>query len=123
MVAPYRDAQVVEVDTSDEPRPLASFDVSGRDGADGDNGMPGADGRTTGGDGERGGDGGPASPGEGAGEIRIALASADASVRIEGDVVARGERRLVRDLVMIDEAGYIALQAIGGDGGDGGNGG
>jgi hypothetical protein len=40
-------------------------------------------------------------------------------VRIEGTAGARE----IRDLVMIDEAGWIGLRAVGGDGGRGGNGG
>lgn len=124
MTAPYRDnALLVETEISDEPEPLASFDVSGRHGADGTHGVPGRDAVTTGGNGGPGGDASAAAPGEGAGEIRIALSAADASVRIEGEVVARGERRDVRDLVLIDENGFISLRAIGGDGGKGGNGG
>lgn len=127
MTAPYRDAVIPDrmIDTSDEPKPLATLDVSGRGGADGEHGMPGAPARATGADGGRGGDAGLASPGEGAGEIRIALIGDEkaASVRIEGSVVARDGKRDVRDLVMIDENGFLALRAIGGDGGRGGNGG
>ena len=127
MVAPYREARIPEreLDVSDEPQPLAEFDVGGRKGADGAHGHPGQSAFTTGGHGHRGGDAGPASPGEGAGAIRIELAGDDDThaVKIEGELVARGERRAVRDLVMIDETGFIALRAIGGDGGRGGNGG
>lgn len=127
MSAPYRDAVIPdrEVEISDDPKPLATFDVSGRKGADGEHGMPGAPGRVTGANGGRGGNAGLASPGEGAGEIRIALIGDDkaASVRIEGRVVARDGEREVRDLVMIDENGFISLRAVGGDGGRGGNGG
>ena len=127
MVAPYRDAGIpqTELDVSDEPKPLATLDVSGRMGADGEDGIAGSPGRSTGADGGRGGDAGRASPGEGAGEIRIALVGDEqaASVRIEGEITSRDGKREVRDLVMIDERGFIALKAIGGNGGRGGHGG
>jgi hypothetical protein len=128
MSPPYRDALVAvrPVDVSDEPKPLASFDVSGAKGDDGRHGAHGASGGTTGAHGGRGGDAGIAEVGENAGHIRLELIGADASgaLRLAGEVItARGELRAIRDFVVIDEHGFIPLVAVGGDGGRGGNGG
>ncbi len=129
MSSPYRDGAIpeAEVDTDDTAKPLAVFDVSGKHGADGAHGMPGGDGMHTGADGSPGGNAGPAQPGFSAGMISLELATdgdASNSVRLAGEIVPPGgDKRAIRDLVLIDEAGYLQLSAVGGDGGRGGNGG
>ncbi|MFN0246438.1 MAG: hypothetical protein ACKV2T_05995 [Kofleriaceae bacterium] len=129
MSSPYRDSEIPVVDaigTADQVVPLATFDVSGLKGADGDDGRHGASGSVSGQSGQSGGDAGPAQPGETAGRIDLVMAADDAagSVKLTGEIVlARGEKREIRNLLVIDETGYIQLSALGGDGGRGGNGG
>lgn len=128
MSSPYRDAEVPDrvVTTSDEPQPLVAFDVSGAKGADGRHGAPGSSGGATGCNGTNGQDAGRSLPGENAGQIRLGLRADDAagSVALSGELFTpHGEKQAIRNLVVIDEAGYIPLRAVGGDGGKGGNGG
>lgn len=127
MSSPYRDAEVSErAVVSDEPQPLVTFDVSGAKGADGADGAPGAPGGATGYNGTSGGDAGPSQPGESAGQIRLVMRADDAagSVALSGELFTpHGEKQGIRNLIVIDEAGYIPLRAIGGDGGHGGDGG
>src|SRR3954465_6518514 len=82
MSSPYRDTGVPEADvaaTSDEPKPLASYDVSGAKGADGAHGYNGSPGVGSGCDGAPGGHAGPSMPGETAGQIRLQMVSDDAA--------------------------------------------
>lgn len=128
MSSPYRDAEVPdrEVTTSDEPTPLVTFDVSGAKGADGRHGRAGSSGSATGCSGSGGEDAGPSQPGESAGQIRLAMVADDAagSVTLSGELFTpHGQKQTIRNLIVIDEAGFIPLRAIGGDGGKGGNGG
>ena len=132
MSSPYRDAEVParEVITSDEPRPLVtfdvSFDVSGAKGADGAHGRSGSGGSATGCSGSNGESAGPSQPGESAGQIRLEMVADDAagSVTLSGELFTpHGQKQAIRNLVVIDEAGFIPLRAIGGEGGKGGNGG
>ncbi|MGE3768417.1 MAG: hypothetical protein AB7L94_39570, partial [Kofleriaceae bacterium] len=128
MSSPYRDAEIPagEIETPDAVQPLATFDVSGQKGADGEDGHHGTPGTASGQSGMNGGDAGPAQPGETAGRIDLAMVADDAagSVKLSGEIVMpRGEKREIRNLLVIDEAGYIQLSAIGGDGGRGGHGG
>jgi hypothetical protein len=128
MSSPYRDAEIPgeEIEKPDAVAPLATFDVSGAKGADGADGHHGAGGSASGQGGANGGDAGPAQPGETAGRIDLVMVADDAagSVKLSGEIVeARGEKREIRNLLVIDEAGYIQLAAIGGDGGRGGHGG
>ncbi|MBA3461862.1 MAG: hypothetical protein H0T46_18015 [Deltaproteobacteria bacterium] len=129
MSSPYRDTGVpggVVVTESDEPKPLVTFDVSGAAGANGAHGQSGSSGVGSGCSGSAGGNAGPAMPGENAGQIRLQMTADDAagSVQLAGEMfTARGQKQQIRNLIVIDEAGYIPLFAIGGDGGKGGNGG
>lgn len=128
MSSPYRDAEVPvdEIEAPDAVAPLATFDVSGQKGADGDDGRNGAGGSASGQSGQTGGDAGPAQPGDSAGRIAIELIADDTAgaVKLTGEIVMpRGEKREIRNLLVIDEAGYIQLSAVGGDGGRGGHGG
>lgn len=128
MSSPYRDAEIPieELEKSDPVQPLATFDVSGQKGANGQDGRDGASGSVSGQDGQNGGDAGPAQPGETAGRIDLQMVADDAAgaVKLAGEIVlSRGEKREIRNLLVIDEAGYIQLSAIGGDGGRGGHGG
>lgn len=128
MSSPYRDAEVPdrEVATGDEPRPLATFDVSGAKGADGPHGASGNPGAATGCSGSNARNAEPSQPGESAGQIRLEMTADDAagSVTLSGELFTpHGDKRPIRNLIVIDEAGYIPLNAIGGDGGKGGNGG
>lgn len=128
MSSPYRDEGVPagEVETTGEPQPLASFDVSGAKGSDGVNGRPGSSGQATGYSGGNGQDGGPSQAGENAGQIRLELIADDAAgaVKLGGELFTpHGQKQPIRNLIVIDETGFIPLRAIGGDGGRGGSGG
>jgi len=127
MSSPYRDAEVpTEVVLETEVAPLARFDVSGGHGAHGHSGADGAPGYASGANGEHGGNATIPQPGESAGRIALELAADDAagSVKLRGEVVlARGEKREIRNLLVVGEAGTIELVALGGNGGDGGVGG
>src|SRR5688572_7012198 len=128
MSSPYRDGAIPteEVETEEVAKPLATFDVSGKHGNAGADGAHGEDGYSSGASGSSGGNAGPAQPGFSAGRIALELAAdteAHSSVRLVGEMVMpNDQKREIRDLVMIDEAGYIQLSAIGGNGGRGGNG-
>jgi hypothetical protein len=112
--------------TASEPKPLVAFDVSGARGADGHNGSAGAPGTATGCNGGPGQNAGPSQPGESAGQIRLEMVADDAagSVKLSGELFTpHGGKQQIRNLVVIDDAGFIPLRAIGGAGGKGGTGG
>ena len=128
MSSPYRDVEVPdeEIEKRDAVLPLATFDVSGLEGADGEDGRHGVSGTVSGQSGQNGGDAGPAQPGETAGRIELHMVADDeaGAVKLSGEMVlARGDKREIRNLLVIDEAGYIQLSAVGGNGGRGGHGG
>jgi hypothetical protein len=114
------------VDPAAVAAPLATFDVSGQDGPQGADGRHGPSGSVTGQNGDSGTNAGPSTPGDSAGMINLELKADDAagSVSLSGDMVlARGEKRQIRNLVVVGETGTIELLATGGQGGRGGNGG
>ncbi len=128
MRSPYRDTggPDQEVETSTAPQPLVTYDVSGNTGGDGAHGSPGTSGPATGCAGGPGRDGGIAQAGENAGQLRLQLLADDASgtVKITGEQFSPiGRKTAIDTLVVVDEAGFIPLRAIGGVGGRGGNGG
>ena len=112
MSSPYRDTGAPSADLSAQTTaaPLATFDVSGAKGADGMRGADGYAGGSTGADGGDAGHAGPAQPGESAGQIFLEMKADDAAraVKLTGELVlARGEKRRIEDLAVIDEAGVI----------------
>jgi hypothetical protein len=125
---PYREAgaQIPDEIVEDVATPLATFDVSGRRGADGVHGTPGWPGGSSGAHGGRGGDAGEASAGEHAGRIRLELDidDADGVIALKGEQVSpTGQIEPIRTTVVIDDRGFFQLGAVGGAGGKGGNGG
>lgn len=128
MNAPYREAgdQIPDDIVEDVATPLATFDVSGRNGANAEHGTPGWPGSGAGANGGRGGDAGEASPGEHAGRIRLELDidDQDGVIALKGERVApSGQAEQIRTTVVIDEKGFFQLAAVGGAGGHGGYGG
>lgn len=125
MGSPYREAELVPDELlEDAEQPLATIDVSGRDGARGADGAHGASGSGSGSHGANGRDAGPAQPGEPAGAIRVTLAERDGVIVLEGKRVdPRGAEHGVRQTIAVGERGFVELRAIGGAGGDGGHGG
>ncbi|HEY5935751.1 MAG TPA: hypothetical protein VIU61_13980 [Kofleriaceae bacterium] len=128
MSAPYREPgdQIPDEIVEDVATPLATFEVSGRKGADGAHGTPGWPGSGTGAHGGRGGDAGEANPGEHAGRIRLELDidDQDGVIALKGEQVSpTGEAQPIRTTVVIDDKGFFQLAASGGEGGKGGNGG
>lgn len=125
MGSPYRESGLVPDEIlEDAEQPLATVDVSGRDGARGADGAAGANGSSSGSDGGDGRDAGPAEPGETAGSIRVTLAERDGVVVLEGKCVdARRSEGAVHQTIAVGERGFVELRAIGGRGGDGGHGG
>src|SRR4051812_35083696 len=130
MSSPYREQAIPDRDrfdrANDEAKPLAAFDASGTDGRSGAWGTSGADAHGSGSDGGRGSDAGPATSGQAAGSFELTLSGGDTDgiVQLRGKLVAANNAREdIKTSVVIDERGFIALDALGGDGGAGGNGG
>jgi hypothetical protein len=127
--SPYRELDHIPDRVIEEPehaRPLATFDVSGAKGGDGTHGSQGSDGIGSGANGQHGGHAGPAVGGEHAGKIRIELAeeAEDGVIALRGEQLApSGSAETIRTTVMLDDRGFIALRALGGEGGQGGDGG